>query len=243
MATTAIGTLLPILKDAGDAHTRFGTYLLALGAVGEFGPILLITLVLSSTHPAHEAVILIAFVAVAVLTGLLGVRSTPRGWPLLERTFETSSQLAVRLAVILIFALVALASDLGLDLLLGGFLAGLITRQALHGRELEVFESKLTAIGYGFLIPFFFITSGMKFDLDALARSPRPPVRRRSGSACAPFRPPAACACGADGSRTPRTKMRPAGFRSSTAGRRRRRPSSDLATRRAAAVISSSTGG
>jgi Kef-type K+ transport system membrane component KefB len=171
LATTAIGTLLPILKDAGDVRTRFGAYLLALGAVGEFGPILLITIVLSSTHPASEAAVLIAFVALAVLTGVLAVRSVPRAWPVLERTFETSSQLAVRLAVVLVFALVALANELGLDLLLGGFVAGLITRQALHGRELEIFESMIT-VGYGFLIPFFFITSGMKFDLDALVGSP-----------------------------------------------------------------------
>jgi Kef-type K+ transport system membrane component KefB len=172
LATTAIGTLLPILKDAGDLRTRFGAYLLALGAVGVFGPIVVITFVLSSTHAASEAAVLIAFVALAVLTGVLAVRSVPRAWPVLERTFETSSQLAVRLAVVLVFALVALANELGLDLLLGGFVAGLITRQALHGRELEIFESKITAVGYGFLIPFFFITSGMKFDLDALVGSP-----------------------------------------------------------------------
>jgi Kef-type K+ transport system membrane component KefB len=171
MATTAIGTLIPVLRDAGELRTRFGTYLLASGAVGEFGPILLVTLVLSTSHPIEEALLLIAFVVVAVLLALVAVRSVWRGWALLERTFESSSQLAVRLAVVLVFGLVALASELGLDLLLGGFVAGLITRMALRGHELPVFESKLTAVGYGFLIPFFFITSGMKFDLGALTSS------------------------------------------------------------------------
>ncbi len=171
MATTAIGTLIPILKDAGELKTRFGTYLLAAGGMGEFGPILLITLILSTTNPLHEALILLAFVAVAVFTGVLAVRSALRGWPLLERTLETSSQLAVRLAVVLVFGLVALAAELGLDILLGGFVAGMITRQALRGREVGVLESKLTAVGYGLLIPFFFITSGMEFDLDALTGS------------------------------------------------------------------------
>jgi Kef-type K+ transport system membrane component KefB len=151
--------------------TKFGTYLLAAGGVGEFGPILLITLVLSTTHPLREAVILVVFVAMATLSGVFAVRSALRGWPLLERTMETSSQLAVRLAVLLVFSLVALASELGLDLLLGGFVAGLITRVSLHGREVSVFESKLTAVGYGLLIPFFFVTSGMAFDLDALLGS------------------------------------------------------------------------
>jgi Kef-type K+ transport system membrane component KefB len=171
MATTAIGTLIPILSDAGEMKTRFGTYLLAAGAAGEFGPILLVTLILSGSQPLHEALILILFVALAVLTGVAAVRSAWKGWPLVERTFETSSQLAVRLAVVLVFGLVALAADLGLDLLLGGFVAGMITRVALRGREVGVFDSKLTAVGYGLLIPFFFITSGMNFDLDALTSS------------------------------------------------------------------------
>ena len=74
----------------------------------------------------------------------------------------------MRLAVVLIFGLVALATELGLDLLLGGFVAGMITRLALRGREVAIFESKLTAIGYGFLIPFFFVVSGMAFDAKGL---------------------------------------------------------------------------
>jgi Kef-type K+ transport system membrane component KefB len=106
-----------------------------------------------------------------VLTGVLAVRSAWRGWPLVERAFETSSQVAVRLAVVLVFGLVALAAELGLDLLLGGFVAGIITRVALRGREVGVLESKLTAVGYGLLIPFFFVTSGMEFDLSALTSS------------------------------------------------------------------------
>ncbi len=171
LATTAMGTLIPIIRDAGDLRTRFGTYLLASGSVGEFGPILLITLALSSHHPLNEAVILLGFVALALVTGVFAVRSAGPGWPLLARTFESSSQLAVRLTVVLVFALVSLATHLGLDLLLGGFVAGLITRRALHDRELQVFESKITAVGYGFLIPFFFITSGMKFDVDGLMGS------------------------------------------------------------------------
>jgi Kef-type K+ transport system membrane component KefB len=171
MATTAIGTLIPILSDAGEMRTSFGTYLLGAGAIGEFGPILLVTLILSTGHPIHEAVILIVFIALAVITGLLAVRSAWRGWPLVEKTFETSSQLAVRLAVVLVFSLVALAAQLGLDLLLGGFVAGMITRVALRGREVSVFDSKLTAVGYGLLIPFFFVSSGMAFDLDALTSS------------------------------------------------------------------------
>jgi len=168
MATTAIGTLIPILRDNGELKTKFGTYLLAAGGIGEFGPILLVTLVLSTTNPLHEAAILIAFVILALALALISVKLAWRGWPALERTFETSSQLAVRITVVLVFGLVLLASKLGLDVLLGGFVAGMIVRLALKGHELQVFESKLTAVGFGFFVPFFFITSGIEFDLAAL---------------------------------------------------------------------------
>jgi len=171
MATTAIGTLIPILSDAGELRTRFGTYLLAAGAVGEFGPIMLITLWLSTTHPLHTALILLAFIAVAVVSGVMAVRSVSVGWGHFEGTLETSAQLAIRVAVVLVFALVALAAELGLDLLLGGFVAGIITRLAVHGREVARFESKLLAVGYGFFIPFFFVFSGVNFDLDAVVGS------------------------------------------------------------------------
>jgi Kef-type K+ transport system membrane component KefB len=172
MATTAIGTLIPILGDAGELRTRFGTYLLGAGAVGEFGPILLITLVFSTKGAAANAALLVCFVLLAVATAVVAVGGTGRGWPMIERTLETSSQLAIRFAVVLVFALGTLAASLGLDLLLGGFVAGVIARVALRGHEVRVFESKLTAVGYGFFIPFFFITSGLEFNLSALTDDP-----------------------------------------------------------------------
>jgi Kef-type K+ transport system membrane component KefB len=172
LATTAIGTLIPILSDAGELRTRFGTYLLAAGAMGEFGPILLITFVFSTQSAADNAAILLAFIAVAVAAAVIGVRGVGRHWALFERTLETSGQLAIRVAVVAIFALATLAASLGLDLLLGGFVAGVIVRVALRGREVTIFESKLTAVAYGFFIPFFFVVSGVKYDASALAHEP-----------------------------------------------------------------------
>ena len=172
LATTAIGTLLPVLSDTGELDTEFGTYLLAAGAVGEFGPVLLLTLVLSTQSAFHNAVILIAFVGLAVAVALLAVRSSARTMPLFERTIEKSSQLAVRWIVVLVFALGLLASNLGLDLLLGGFAAGLITRLVLRKHEVPGFDSKLTAVAFGVFIPFFFVVSGMRLDVDALFASP-----------------------------------------------------------------------
>lgn len=172
LATTAIGTLIPILSDAGELKTRFGTYLLGAGAMGEFGPILLITLVFSAKSALANALILVLFVLLAVTAGLLAVRSVGRGWNMFERTLETSGQLAIRSAVVMVFALATLAASLGLDLLLGGFVAGIILRLALQGREVHVLESKLTAVGYGFLIPFFFVTSGLRLDVGVLVDDP-----------------------------------------------------------------------
>jgi Kef-type K+ transport system membrane component KefB len=138
MSTTAIGTLLPIVRDAGELHTRFGTLLLAAGAIGEFGPILLMTVFLSTGEPLHEAAILLAFVALALVAGAFAIRSAGRRWHVVERTLHSSSQLAVRLVILLVLALVALAYQLGLDLLLGGFMAGLIFRMSVGKHDIDV---------------------------------------------------------------------------------------------------------
>jgi Kef-type K+ transport system membrane component KefB len=177
LATTALGTLIPILSDSGELGTRLGKYLLAVGAVGEFGPILLLTLILSTQRPLHNALILIAFVVLAVIVALVAVRSSERTTRLFEATIEKSSQLAVRWIVVLVFALALLASELGLDLLLGGFAAGMITRQVLKEREVEGFDSKLTGVAFGVFVPFFFVVSGMQLDIDALFASPSGAVK------------------------------------------------------------------
>ncbi|PZS06604.1 MAG: cation/H(+) antiporter [Solirubrobacterales bacterium] len=168
LATTAIGTLIPVLSDAGELRTRFGTYLLAAGAVGEFRPILLLTLLLSAESTLRNALILLAFVILAVAVAALAVRSSGRALSLFERTFETSAQLAVRWIVVLVFALGLLASKLGLDLLLGGFAAGVITREVMRAHEVPALESKLKAVGFGFFIPFYFVVSGVRLDVGVL---------------------------------------------------------------------------
>jgi Kef-type K+ transport system membrane component KefB len=171
LSTTAIGTLIPILSDSGELRSRFGGFMLGAGAVGEFGPLLVITLVLSSEGTVHNALILLAFVAIAVGLAVATSRSSNWTMPLFERTLESSSQLAVRWILVLVFALVLLAYHLGLDLLLGGFAAGMIAHHALGTRDAHVFDSKLTAIAFGAFVPFFFVVSGMKLDLPALFSS------------------------------------------------------------------------
>ena len=181
MATTAIGTLMPILREARLLDTRFGTLLLAAGAVGELGPIVIITLLLSGdSDELTNALVLAAFVLLTVITAAGAMATPDRFWHFVRGSMLTSGQLPVRLTVALLIALVAVAEEFGLDLILGAFAAGVILSLVLNARpddaeELafehrprEVFEIKLDAIGYGFAIPAFFITSGMAFDLDSL---------------------------------------------------------------------------
>lgn len=172
MATTALGTLIPLLRDTGQLETTLGRHVLAVGAVGEFGPILIVTLLLGATaDAATEALLLVAFVALAVLATMIATGVVGRSWGFLERSLETSGQVPVRLTVLVIFALVVVAADLGLDVIVGAFAAGLLVQTVLKGREMEHFETKLDAVGFGLLIPFFFVTSGIALDLDSLLES------------------------------------------------------------------------
>jgi Kef-type K+ transport system membrane component KefB len=170
MSTTAIGTLLPVLRDNDQLGGRFGPAMLAAGAVGELGPILIVTLVLTTTSDrVSQGLLLGAFVVLTVLAAIASSVSVKRWWKFIASSMETSGQLPVRLTVLFLAALVVLADHLGLDIILGAFAAGMIARGILQNQEeVEALNSKLEAIGFGFLIPFFFIHSGMSLDLSAL---------------------------------------------------------------------------
>lgn len=173
LTTTAIGTLLPMLRDRGLLETRFGGFLTASGAVGEFGPILAITILLSASSPLTEAGLLVAFALLAVAVAAMATRPQPPALvEMLQRHLSTSTQLPVRIIILLIVGLVVVAADLGLDNLLGAFAAGMIARLALSPEQTTALTPRLEAIGFGFLIPIFFIVSGVNFDLDALLESP-----------------------------------------------------------------------
>ena len=172
VSTTAIGTLLPILRDSGEVATRLGTFLLAAGAVGEFGPIVAVSLVLQGGRPARTIVVLLIFAAISVAGIVLATRPRPARFArVVGATLATSSQFAVRVAMLLLLGLVWSAEELGLDILLGAFAGGLIFRQFVRGgpeHEHGTVESKLDGIGFGFLIPIFFVVSGVRFDAQAL---------------------------------------------------------------------------
>lgn len=172
LVTTAIGTLIPILRDENRLGGDFGGHILAIGAVGEFGPVMIVTLLLGATNNAVEqSVLLVAFVVIAVVTGLAATGAATRWFEFVTARMDNSGQLPVRLAVLLVFGLVVLAGDLGMDVILGAFAAGMIMAMVIGDRDAKVFDSKMEAVGFGFLIPFFFITSGMNLDVEALFAS------------------------------------------------------------------------
>jgi Kef-type K+ transport system membrane component KefB len=192
LTTTAIGALLPILGDAGVLPTRFGAFVLASGAMGEFGPIIAISLALATDDPGRTAVVLVAFGAVAVLAAWLASRpARPRIVRLIGQTLHSSGQLGVRIAMLICMLLVWFAASSGLDVLLGAFAAGVVVRLFLtrHAAEdepeptttagaraaavhrpdhLVEVQHRIEAIGFGFFIPLFFVVSGTHFDIAAL---------------------------------------------------------------------------
>ena len=173
LTTTAIGTLMPILKDRQVLATPFGTLLTAAGAIGEFGPIIAVTVLLGTRKPGVQTLLLASFIILAVGVASLASRPQPPALvATLQRHLNTSTQLPVRIIILLIAVMVAIASRFGLDLLLGAFSAGLIARLAIQPPQTEFLVPKLEAVGFGFLIPVFFIVSGMKFDVSALWNDP-----------------------------------------------------------------------
>ncbi len=176
LTSTALGTLMPILRDAGELRTPFGAAVIAIGAVGEFGPLIAISLFLSGRAPGLATVILLGFVVITAAAIYLASRGTyPRLTSLITATLHTSGQFAVRLVLCLLLLLVALSVLLGLDMLIGAFAAGVIAKLLLSGadpHDKEAIEGKLEAVGFGFLVPIFFISTGLNFDLDALLAEP-----------------------------------------------------------------------
>jgi Kef-type K+ transport system membrane component KefB len=172
LASTALGTLMPVLRDAGELTTPFGRAVTAVGAAGEFGPLLAISLFLSGRKPGAATVVLLGFALVAGVAIWFAARGPhARIHGLMNATMHSSGQFAVRLVVLMMAMLAGLSMWLGIDMLLGAFAAGVTYRVlASHADEhmREVVESKLEGLGFGFVVPIFFINTGLTYDLDAL---------------------------------------------------------------------------
>ncbi len=170
LCTTALGTLVPILSDARVLSLPFGAAVLGTGVAGEFWPIIFISVFLTSIYGAlTEVLLLIGFGVIVMLAATAVMRARPpRVIRVLQETVHTSGQTAVRAAVLLLATLVLIASNAGFEFVLGAFAAGLIVGLALDSPEGRFVRLRLEGIGFGFMIPIYFVVTGMNFDLDSL---------------------------------------------------------------------------
>jgi len=175
LATTALGIVVPILRDVDVLQTPLGRMTMACGAMGEIGPILIMSLLFTQDHGYGAQLLLVgAFILVVVGVFWASLRVRPPGLiGLLSRTMTQSGQLPIRVSLLLIAALVTLAEVFGLDLALGAFAAGMAVGLAVRENHPEVLHHKYDAVGFGFLVPIFFIASGIQLDVVALVAQPR----------------------------------------------------------------------
>jgi len=173
LTTTSLGMLLPILKDKGEFDTGFGRFALAAGAVGEFGPVIVMSLLLTTEY-SHwkEVALMLVFVGIAFVAANVALKARPpKALELLTRTMNSSAQLPVLLSVLLLTSFLVLSETFGFEGVLGAFAGGMIVGLATRGKKGEPLREKIDAIGFGFFMPFFFVVSGIKFDLGALLNS------------------------------------------------------------------------
>jgi Kef-type K+ transport system membrane component KefB len=178
LMSTSTGLLLPLLKDAGEESTAFGQLVMTAAALAEIVPIMLLSLFFSATSatPGAQAVSLAIFIVLIVLSGtaLAWVRRLEPAGRLLNRLSDSSAQLRVRASLTLALAFGVLAYRFGFASILGAFAAGLLVRivdLARHSPHPQ-FRIKLEGIGFGFLVPIFFISTGVAFPLKALLTNP-----------------------------------------------------------------------
>ncbi|HUO72235.1 MAG TPA: cation:proton antiporter [Solirubrobacteraceae bacterium] len=178
LVATSLGVIVPVLKDSGNISSSFGQLVVAAASIADFGAIILLSLFFSgtgSTSTAGTLILLGVFGLVVALTGLAiaGVEHSMGLAGVLVRLQDTTAQIRVRGAFLLLIGFAALAQNVGLETILGAFAAGALL--SLIDRDEAMshpqFRLKLEAVGFGVFIPIFFVTSGVRFDLNALFAS------------------------------------------------------------------------
>ncbi|WP_297187665.1 cation:proton antiporter [uncultured Corynebacterium sp.] len=175
VSSTAMGTLLPVVKDNGIAHRPVGRAVMQHGAVGELGPILAMALLLSTRATWLTLTILILFFVGALIIAFVP-RTVRALMPWVERALldghSQTSQTVIRSVMVLLTALMALAAVFELDIVLGAFAAGIILEVLVPDKFKATMNARIDAVGYGFLIPIFFVTSGMTIDPLVIVKNP-----------------------------------------------------------------------
>ncbi len=173
LSTTALGTLLPILRDRGMLGTELAGAVTVCGAVAELFPVLAIAIVLGAYSSWLEVAAIVGVAALGYLLVVVGrrVRGTPLE-RLLGATANGTAQTTLRWTMVVLVGLLILTSKVGIDSVLGAFLAGFILRNWAGADVVESFDRKSDTIGYGLFIPLFFVVSGMSLNLAAIGRQP-----------------------------------------------------------------------
>ena len=173
LCSTSLGVIVPLLKDSGEISNSFGQLIVAAASIADFGAIILLTLFFSGEGGVGSTLFLLG--ALLALAGVvfLTVRGAERSMRIrsdLLRLQDTTAQIRIRAAIVLFVGFAAVAEELGLEVILGTFIAGAIISLLDHDEVMTHpdFRRKLEAMGFGFFIPVFFVTSGVRFDLDAL---------------------------------------------------------------------------
>jgi Kef-type K+ transport system membrane component KefB len=177
LSATSLGLVVPVLKDAGQLDREVGQLTVAGASVADFGAILLLSFFFSTSSTSARTkgglLVGLALLAVVAVLALTRLGRSMRAGSLLVRLQDTTAEIRVRLAVVLLVVFVALADSIGLEFILGAFIAGavlgLIDRDTMSHPH---FRLKLEAIGFGLLVPVFFVASGLRFDLESLLSSP-----------------------------------------------------------------------
>jgi len=177
LSATSLGLVVPVLKDAGQVDAPVGQLTIAGATVADFAAVLLLSLLFSEAEGSTGSRLLFlglfVIVAVATVLALTRLERSARLEGVLVKLQDTTAEIRVRFAVVLLVAFVAMASTLGLETILGAFLAGAILSMVDRDTMTHPnFHLKLEAIGYGFVIPVFFVASGLRFDLQALVDAP-----------------------------------------------------------------------
>ena len=175
-SATGLGLVIPILRDAGLLHTPSGSMAVGMASVAEFAAVVVLAVAFSTgSSPTADVVLLLALVTLAVAVTVAGERVSRYSTltALVDRLSGGTIQLRVRLSVALVVGFAALAEAGGLEVVLGAFFAGGILNVLDGGAMSEpALRDRLDGIGYGFLIPFFFVVSGARLDLSALSLWP-----------------------------------------------------------------------
>jgi Kef-type K+ transport system membrane component KefB len=172
LTTTALGTLLPILRDNNMLAGRFGRFIFAAGAVGEILPILAISLFLGAEQTWWEALVIASIAALAfLLAWFMRWLSGTRVGVIIGENKHATSQSTLRITVVLLVGLLLITEQFGIEAALGAFFAGMVLRGTSTDESGEL-DEKLDAVGYGFFIPVFFISSGMALDVQSIVENP-----------------------------------------------------------------------